>query len=819
MNTIFAKRARQLAEESNRTINKKRRINNDDLFSHSHNLAVQCANDKSLLGEIYTELGMKYHDISLDNIRDSLIPNINPKKLFGHRKYKWLMTTFDGITYDGKLIKINCLNNISNEIPEIEWIKIQIDLEIANLNECQYIENKFIEVKNRREQSSYPNAISHGSKFINGKCFRWVLAESKTWVITRDYQWFKKNLSQLIEIKNGIPCKIIPEESDYNDDLTLENVLNSENPNNEFKLDYSYWVSATKTRNYLIDDTLCDYLKLYHRRNSNIYSDGSYSNDICQKGQDFENALVDYLYQQFPGEIITIVPNRNLPTLNHFKETYNEMIKGTPIICQAALFDFDNKTFGIADLIIRSDYIGKMFDNYKIPDKDIELLDELNGNPYYVAADIKLHKLYMTADAEHLRNTGSMKAYKGQVLVYNRALARLQNYDPKIALILGRRWTSKRSINKITYVQGNNNCLDRPGVVDFVDRDEHFNDSVDDAVDWIRRVRTEGSQWKLLPKPSIPELYPNMCVRHTYGYDKFKSYLAKQLDEITNVYYCSAHHRRIAHKKGIYKWTDPNCTAENMEITGAVIPFRINKILDANREDKLVTPDILHIIDNDIDWTDNQGFYVDFESVSDVFSDFNNMPYTTCKNLTFLIGCGWINPDTNKWEYKYFCAKKLTLAEEARIFTEWHNFMLNMSPNGKLPLIYHYDNYEQTEFKKIKNKHSFSWDIDTWFDFYKKVIKPYPVCVKGSLKLSLKSIGKALYCHGLINTTWPKTSICTSGLDATVIAKKCGDIAIKRNVNMEDLPEIQDIIKYNHADCRVMFDIINYLRENHINRN
>ena len=40
-------------------------------------------------------------------------------------------------------------------------------------------------------------------------------------------------------------------------------------------------------------------------------------------------------------------------------------------------------------------------------------------------------------------------------------------------------------------------------------------DAVEEALSWVRRVRTEGQDWQLLPEPSVPELYPNMAVPTT----------------------------------------------------------------------------------------------------------------------------------------------------------------------------------------------------------------------------------------------------------------------------------------------------------------
>ena len=42
------------------------------------------------------------------------------------------------------------------------------------------------------------------------------------------------------------------------------------------------------------------------------------------------------------------------------------MEKGTEIIYQGVLCDFENKVFGVPDLIVRSDYINKIFNEIVI---------------------------------------------------------------------------------------------------------------------------------------------------------------------------------------------------------------------------------------------------------------------------------------------------------------------------------------------------------------------------------------------------------------------------------------------------------------------
>ena len=63
-------------------------------------------------------------------------------------------------------------------------------------------------------------------------------------------------------------------------------------------------------------------------------------------------------------------------------------------------------------------------------------------------------------------------------------------------------------------------------------------------------------EWKLLPKPSVNELYPNMNIK--YGkWNTEKKILADEIEEITLVWNISYKNRCILIDKGITKWSDP----------------------------------------------------------------------------------------------------------------------------------------------------------------------------------------------------------------------------------------------------------------------
>ena len=93
-----------------------------------------------------------------------------------------------------------------------------------------------------------------------------------------------------------------------------------------------------------------------------------------------------------------------------------------------------------------------------------------------------------------------------------------------------------------------------------------------------------------------------------------------------------------------------------------------------------------------------------------------------------------------------------------------------------------------------------------------KLFREEPIVVKGSLKYKLKSISKAMYESKLITTSWDTSNECSSGLTAMLIASKL----YKNNMNItNDNKIMKDIVKYNEIDCKVLWDILRYLRENH----
>ena len=90
-----------------------------------------------------------------------------------------------------------------------------------------------------------------------------------------------------------------------------------------------------------------------------------------------------------------------------------------------------------------------------------------------------------------------------------------------------------------------------------------------------------------------------------------------------------------------------------------------------------------------------------------------------------------------------------------------------------------------------------------------KIFKEEPIAIKGCFNYGLKHIAKSMKHHGMINTYLESET--KNGMMAMVKAWNCYNL--KDPINS---PIMKDIIKYNEFDCRVIYDIVKYIRNNHL---
>jgi len=124
-------------------------------------------NEKSSPVNVNTTLhwGQKYEPISVMYYEHTYNTNVCDYGCIPHNKYTFLGASPDGIVTDpksnryGRMLEIkNIVNREINGIPKKEyWIQMQLQMETCNLDECDFLETKFIEYENETEYFSDGN--------------------------------------------------------------------------------------------------------------------------------------------------------------------------------------------------------------------------------------------------------------------------------------------------------------------------------------------------------------------------------------------------------------------------------------------------------------------------------------------------------------------------------------------------------------------------------------------------------------------------------------------------------------------------------------
>lgn len=569
------------------------------------------------------------------------------------------------------------------------------------------------------------------------------------------------------------------------------------------------YVTASSVYNYMVNDTIVDWLKFSSR--SRIISNSSklrnnnntFNNYILEKGILFEENIIKYIN----NNIHPVVKVSEYITSENCEKTLNLMKNGTPIIHSAPVINNDNKTKGVIDLLVRSDYINNITTLESLSNEEkTKKASKLNNSYHYVVVDIKFSTLPLRSDGKHIQNTNSFSAYKSQLLIYTQAIGRMQGYTPPYAFILGRRTKyTKAGITNTSY-----NSLERLGRIDYRKLDKEYWGKTKKAIKWVQNVKQNSYNWTCNP-PSRVELYPNMC-KDSGIWNKKKIEIAEEIGEITMIWNVGQKHRNNALQKGILSWRDPNCTSENLGIKGknAVV---IDKIMNINRQNDIkILPK--KIKNNKHNWKKNKNnLYVDFETLSDIFSDFNQLPLQNKTDMIFMIGVGWYENDN--WQYNSYTCKEATYEEEFKIMDEFISFIRSRNDpnlNYWCAEAKFWDMAENRQFNltndiERKNHISDNWKIEKWCNLY-DIFREDSIVIKDCFNFGLKSIAKAMQKHNMI-TTQLETE-CTSGISAMIKASSC----YKNNSDPSNSEVMQDIRRYNEFDCKVLWEIISYLKDN-----
>ena len=771
-----------------------------DIYQSSYNLLVKKI--KPLEPEqnnIAIEWGNRYESIAIKFYEFMKSEPVHSIGLVDHKKHKFLGASPDGLLLSGRLLEIKCpiSRQITDVVPLNYWIQVQIQLEVCDLEECDFLECKFYEYKTKEE---YDNDILDVHKGVTDNIY-WKLIECSMKIIKRDSSWFEQNITKIENFYNLIVyyrkyglLKLSKDMCDksYKRQKIISNIV-----------DWSKWVSASNLRNYTIGDPIIDWLEYHSHTNTQILNmkikPSSFNSYLLKNGVTFENKIISELRTKFTRNFVDLNTS-NCTSIEMYNATLAHIRNKIPIIYHGVLHDYDKKIFGIPDLLVRIDWINKIF-NQRITSRPTRGL-------YYVIVDIKNTSLTLCSDGLHLRNSnGNISYCKSQVYMYTKILGVMQKFTPTRGYIMGKQISYTKDGIYHTY-----STFDKPATINFKTHDKLIRCKTASAITWVRRMRN-GKDWSIL-NPGISEMRPNMCVRSD-KWDSVKKYIVSHTNDITQLWMCGSQNRNYAISNNITNWrTHLNLLASNLDIHGEKTSKTLQLIINYNQthnSHNVIYPE--KILSNIFKWRSIElEFYIDFETITDAIispelSTFHGV-------LIFMIGVGYYD---DKWNYTCFIADSITIESERNIIIAVHKHIADITTQiskSTTPKLWHWGHAERSTYNNIMNRHIDYVDsiLTNWCDLL-TLFKTEPIIIRGSLNFSLKSMVAAFYAHKFIKTNYIDSEI-NNGLNAMVYAyEEYVRINNSGSINNSDI--MKNIKNYNEIDCKTLYEILDYLRSTH----
>ena len=801
----------------------------------------------------YTEWGNKFESVAIKFYEFIKKEKVKEIGLVPHPIYKWLGASPDGLILSGNLLEIKCpvKRKISGEIPLPYWIQMQIQMEVCNINNCDYLECSFYEYKNKDDydKDDYDKDLKGIHKNNKDKIIYWKIENTFIKNISRDKEWFANNKMTLKLFNNSINkikkevYKKINTIKDFNYKLNLMNLI-KETINDCNKKDDEYWMTdwntfipANKVKNYILDDPIIDYLEyISNNNNTNNMNELSTNNIILpkdsrinafnqylfNKGNIFETNVVNILKEKFGQKIVTISDNSyKIRSYKKYKETVEHIKKGTPIIYHGVLHDYEKCIYGIPDLIVRKDYL-KLLTLDNITQTDIK--NNIKNNDLskkYVIVEIKFSKLHLCSDGIHITNSNNYMPYnKSQLYIYNKILGKIQNFESSKSYIIGKCWEYKKD-NKLYKGE----MFEKIGCVNFKKNDKYIRNKTSNAINWLRDLKDVNllNNMKLFP-PSRNELKPNMC-RINDKWQKTKNIIATKTNDITQLWMCGIKNRNTAEKNKIHNWkTHINLKTKQLGISGGkenILQNLIDINQDVCKHDSKILP---------LKLNKKQKILINADKTIEIFIDFetiNKLIVGNNSDFIFMIGIGYIID--NKWNFVCLVANDLSNLSEKKILIDFHDTINNIiyknaSNKRKINILdkkniinyklWHWgyaEIYLYTNAIKRHNLKNNKINLDKCCNLL-NIFKEICIVSKGMLNFSLKSVVNSFYNNKFIQTSY-NTEI-DNGMDAMMYAynkyKLLEDIDSKKVKN-----DFNEIIKYNEVDCKVMWEILVFLRNHY----
>jgi hypothetical protein len=553
------------------------------------------------------------------------------------------------------------------------------------------------------------------------------------------------------------------------------------------------WVSASSTHNYSEQNTLVDWLN-FHGKEFGFVPDGqrpdhdqrfSYVSALLRQSWTFERLVVDWLATLYEVRRIGHGPS-DARVFVRWQETKAAMKEGVPIIAQGVLWNPDDRTEGMVDLLIRSDILFILCPAaFEGESEGAELMPApgicTRNQPYhYRVIDIKFTTLDLVQGGEASRKH---LPYMVQNRIYNEALAKTQGYTPPASYLMGR--DLFKALARVNHDNPELNRLAREGIA------------------WIRRVREQGAAWQPLPSPTVPELRPNVKAWADLDWHRAKQEIAEALHDLTLLPYVNAERRARALDSGITRWDDPALSAEVLGFGDTPEGRRIDAVLAANRPatESAIVPETIRT--NVGEWRSPGPLecFVIFQTVTDQMDDFSRLPERGGTEMVFMVNWGWLDR-AGQWQARQLVAHDLSSEAELMLSEAWKAELERLAKSAGGPVA------------DVRLTHWGSTRLllreMSWHDILLELILEEPIGVRGALGFGLQEVAAALHRSGLIQSEVP--ALPPGPLAATAGAWWSAKEAGRGGIPMSEVDVIKTIGAYSDASCRSMMEILALLR-------
>jgi hypothetical protein len=276
--------------------------------------------------------------------------------------------------------------------------------------------------------------------------------------------------------------------------------------------------------------------------------------------------------------------------------------------------------------------------------------------------------------------------------------------------------------------------------------------------------------------------------------------------------------RSAAHAVGVTRWDDRRTSADLFGLDGEYARM-LDAVIQVNRDaGDVVRPRRVTADGEFWRFKPRSEAFVDFEFVHDLDDDFSSFPRKGGQSLIFQIGCGTY--EHVRWSFQQFTVDDLSVEAEARMIDRWLSHLLELardagSDSASEVRLVHWSLAEESSFERAyesaRSRHpDRDWPPLGWYDLLGRVFRAEPIVVKGAFSFGLKSIARAMRAHGLIATEW--SDGLADGAGAMAGAWSAAADSRARGRSLTESPVMQEIARYNEVDCRVMAEILEYLR-------